>query len=234
MGDSLDKVGGDDKSPSDMQPAAVSAGAATEGSSTGGSDEKVSASASPIAPLVASTPAGVANDQKVDSEAGGPAPADVKSNAVVGAAIDDRSTHDRNGSSALANLSATSPESVVSKNDIAPKSADARVRKMPPNVIAARTAEPVRQTYQRRGEVDYRGWRSTDGVPRWSGSPPIIYGPGPEARARYVVAPADGTKRRDWMSSAATTTMLERVVEAPGAVLNGGKQALYGILDSIW
>ena len=89
-------------------------------------------------------------------------------------------------------------------------------------MITARTAEPVRRLYQRRGEVDYRSWRSADGVPLWSGPPPIVYGPGPAARARYVVAPA------------ATTTMWERVVEAPGAVLNGGKQALYGILDAIW
>jgi hypothetical protein len=221
MGDSLDKVGGDDKSRSVMQPAAVSAGAAAEGSGAGGSDEKASASAPPIAPLAMSTPAGVTNDPKVDSEVGGPAAADVKSNTVVGAAIDDR-THHRNSSSVLANLSASSPASVVSKNDIAPKSADARVRNTPPSVITARTAEPVRRLYQRRGEVDYRSWRSADGVPLWSGPPPIVYGPGPAARARYVVAPA------------ATTTMWERVVEAPGAVLNGGKQALYGILDAIW
>jgi hypothetical protein len=26
----------------------------------------------------------------------------------------------------------------------------------------------------------------------------------------------------------------ERVVDAPGAVLNGGRQALYGVLDSMW
>ena len=104
----------------------------------------------------------------------------------------------------------------------------------PPGVVAARSAEPVRRTDQRRGEVDDRSRRSADGAPLWSGPSPIIYSPGPEARARYVVDPAGGAKRRDWMSSAAPTTVWERVVEAPGAVLNGGKQTLYGILDSIW
>jgi hypothetical protein len=35
------------------------------------------------------------------------------------------------------------------------------------------------------------------------------------------------------MSSAVTGT-LERVVDAPVVVLSGGKQALYGVLDSLW
>jgi hypothetical protein len=73
-----------------------------------------------------------------------------------------------------------------------------------------------------------------NGVPVWVCPPPIIYGPGPEARAPYAIDPADGMKRQDWMSLAATTGMREHVVEAPGAALNGGKQALYAILDSVW
>jgi hypothetical protein len=36
------------------------------------------------------------------------------------------------------------------------------------------------------------------------------------------------------MSLAAVPGIWERVVDAPGAVLNGGKRALYGILDSVW
>jgi len=36
------------------------------------------------------------------------------------------------------------------------------------------------------------------------------------------------------MPSTGVTGTWERVVEAPNAVLDGGKQALYGVLDSIW
>jgi len=39
--------------------------------------------------------------------------------------------------------------------------------------------------------------------------------------------------RQDWTASAVTGTW-ERVVDAPVVVLDGGKQALYGILDSLW
>jgi hypothetical protein len=36
------------------------------------------------------------------------------------------------------------------------------------------------------------------------------------------------------MFLATTTGMWEHVVEAPGAVLNGGKQALHAVLGSVW
>jgi hypothetical protein len=232
--DSRDKVGDNDKSPSVTQAAAAPATATTEGSGSGGTDEKVSTSAQPNALSATSSPAGVTNDRKVGSESGKPAAAEAKSNTAVRAAINDRNTHDRNSHRALAKLPAISPASVASKNDLAPKPGDARVRKTAPDAIAARSAESVRRAYQTGGKLDYRSWKSADRVPVWVGPPPIIYGPGPEARAPYVVEPADATKRGDRMPSTGVTGMWERVVEAPGAVLDGGKQALYGVLDSIW
>ena len=71
-------------------------------------------------------------------------------------------------------------------------------------------------------------------MPGWVGPPPIIYRPSPEAKTPYVVTAADGMKRQDWMSLATNAGMWEHVVEAPGAVLNGGKQALYAVLGSVW
>jgi hypothetical protein len=228
--DSRDEVGSDDKSPAVTQPAAAS----TEASSSGGSDEKASASAQAIALPATPPPAGVENDPKVGGEAGKPAAAGTKSDTAVSAAIDNRNTHDRDSSRALAKPSTTSPASVALKNDPAPKPEDARVRKTASKAIAARSAEPARRTYQPRGEVGYRSWNSTDGMAVRIGPPPIIYGPSPEARAPYGAGLADGMKRQDRISLAAITGTWQRVVNAPGAVLNGGKQALYGILDSVW
>jgi hypothetical protein len=94
-----------------------------------------------------------------------------------------------------------------------------------PNAIASRSTEPVRRPY--------RNWTSADAVPVWVGPPPIINGRGSEARAPYVVDPVDSTKKQHEVSLAAVAGMWERVVEAPGAVLGGGKQALYGVLDSM-
>jgi hypothetical protein len=216
-----------------MPPAAGSAGATTEGSSTSGSDEKISASAQPIAPSAGPMLVGVRNDPKVGTEAGEPAAAEAKSGTAVRAEINDRNTHGRDSSHALAKLSATSSAAVASKNDLVPTLENARVRKKSPNAIAARSAESVRRANQPRSEAGYRSWKAADGLPVWAGPSPIIYGSGAGARSPYVVVPADAMKRQDWMSSA-MTGFWERVVDAPGVVLNGGKQALYRVLDSVW
>ena len=86
---------------------------------------------------------------------------------------------------------------------------------------------PVRQAYQ-------SSRKSAGGAPVWAGPPPVIYGPAPEAMAPYAINPADGTKTQDRMSSSPVTGIWRRVVAVPVAVLDGGKQALYGVLDSIW
>jgi hypothetical protein len=93
----------------------------------------------------------------------------------------------------------------------------------------------VRQAYQSRGEGDDRSRKSTGGAAVWDGPPPVIYGPAPEAMASpYAINPADGTKTQARMSSSPVTGIWRRVVAVPVAVLDGGKQALYGVLDSIW
>jgi len=86
---------------------------------------------------------------------------------------------------------------------------------------------PVRQAYQ-------SSRKSAGGAPVWAGRPPVIYGPAPEAMAPYAINPADGTKTQDRMSSSPVTGIWRRVVAVPVAVLDGGKQALYGVLDTIW
>jgi hypothetical protein len=94
---------------------------------------------------------------------------------------------------------------------------------------------PVRQAYQSRGEGDDRNRKSPGGAPVWAGPPPVIYGPAPEAKASsYAINPADGTKTPARMSSSPVTGIWRRVVAVPVAVLDGGKQALHGVLDSIW
>jgi hypothetical protein len=93
---------------------------------------------------------------------------------------------------------------------------------------------PVRQAYQSRGEGDDRSRKSAGGAPVWAGRPPVIYGPAPEAMPSYAINPADGTKTQDRMSSSPVTGIWRRVVAVPVAVLDGGKQALYGVLDTIW
>ena len=86
---------------------------------------------------------------------------------------------------------------------------------------------PVRQAYQ-------SSRKSAGGAPVWAGPPPVIYGPAPEAMASYAINPADGTKTQDRMSSSPARAIWRRVVAVPVAVLDGGKQALYGVLDTIW
>ena len=86
---------------------------------------------------------------------------------------------------------------------------------------------PVRQAYQ-------SSRKSAGGAPVWAGRPPVIYGPAPEAMASYAINPADGTKTQDRMSSSPMTGIWRRVVAVPVAALDGGKQALYGVLDTIW
>src|ERR1700731_2371784 len=128
----------------------------------------------------------------------------------------------------------TSAASVAPTSDLAPKSVDANVRKKASDAIPARSAGSVRHIHRPKGHVDYRSRKAADGVPVWVGPPPIVNGPGPYARAPYAAGSADETKRQDRMSIASVRGAWERVVETPRAVLNGGKQALYGVLDSIW
>jgi hypothetical protein len=227
--DSQDKVGDNDKSPSVARPA-VSAGAATQASD--GDDEKMSASSQSAAPTATPVPASVRNDPKTGSDAAEPAAAEAKSDTATRAEIKDPNAHDRDGSGTLAKPSATASAPAASKNDPASKPEDGRVRKMTSNTIAVRSAETARRANRPRREAAYRSWKAADGVPVWSGPPPIIYGSGAGVRAPYVAAPADAA-RQAWMSYAMTGTWA-RVVEAPGAVLNGGKHALYGIIDSLW
>jgi hypothetical protein len=232
--DSGAELGSNNKSPAVGQPATASAGATTEGSGSGGSDEKVSASAQPIALSATSAPACVRIDPEVDSEAEERAAAEAKSDGAVGAAIGDANMQDHDSSHVLANLSAISSASVLSKDNVAPRSGAARVRKAATNALRVRSAESARLAYRPRGQVNHRGWKSADGALVGGGRPSVIYGPSPEARAPYEVAPADAVKRQDRMSLAAVPGIWERVVDAPGAVLNGGKRAFYGILDSVW
>jgi hypothetical protein len=223
--DSRDKAGENDKSPSVPQPAAVSADVATHGS--GGGDEKIPASAQSAAA------AGAKNDPKIGSDAGEPAAAEANTDTAARTETKDRNAQDRDGSQVLAKPSATSSASAASKNERVSKPEDGRVRKTVPNTMAVRSAKTARRGHQFRGGADGRSWKAVDAVPVWAGPPQTFYGSGVGARVPYVAAPADATKRQDWMSSAMTGTW-ERVVDAPAVVLDGGKHALYGILDSLW
>lgn len=95
-------------------------------------------------------------------------------------------------------------------------------------------AEKPKVLGQLRGDVDYQNWRSraADATPSWVGPPPVIYGPalGPNVTA---VEAANAAKRQDRLSYA-KPGVIERVMDAPGAVLSGGRQALYSILDAVW
>ncbi|WFU77573.1 hypothetical protein QA645_23755 [Bradyrhizobium sp. CIAT3101] len=95
-------------------------------------------------------------------------------------------------------------------------------------------AEKPKLLGQLRGDVDYRNWRSSaaDVTPSWGGPPPVIYGPAPAPNVA-VAEPANATKRQDRLSYA-RPGVLERVMDAPGAVLSGGRQALSNILDAVW
>lgn len=204
-----DKVGDNDKAPSVTQPAAATVSATTEGSG------------------------GVRTDQKEGRYVGAGAAEEVKSHATMRAETGDHDGRDRDGSRVLAKLSTAAPASTASKSDLVPKPDDAKVRKTARHTVAVRSAATVRRANQPGSEMDNRSWKAAEAVPVLAGPPPIIYGYGPGARAPYAAAPVDATNRQDWMSSAMTGTF-ERVVDAPVAVLNGGKQALYGVLDSLW
>ena len=209
VNDSRDKMDDNNKAPSVTQPAAASVGATTEGSG------------------------GARTDQKAGSDAGEGTAAEAKSDAAVRAETRDRDAHDRDSSRVLAKLSTAAPASTASNSDLVAKPEDAKVRKTAPHAMAVRSAAMVRPANQSRSEADNRSWKAVDGVPVWASPPPVIYGYSTDPRAPYAAAPAYATNRQDWMSSAVTGA-LERVVDAPVAVLSGGKQALYGVLDSLW
>jgi len=225
--DSRDNVGDNDKSPALTQSAAVSAGATTQVSGAGGDDEKMSATPQAAAPTATPAPAGVGSDPKVGSDTGQPDAVEPKSDTATGAEIKDRNAHDRDGSRALAKLS-DAPSASAPSNDRVSKSEDGRGRKIAPNAMTVRSTKSARRADQPRREVNYRSRNAIDGAPVWAGPPPIIYGSG--AGASYVAVPA---QRQDWMASGMTNAW-GRVVDAPVAVLNGGKHALYGILDALW
>ena len=227
--DSRDNVDDNDKSPSLTQSAAVSAGATMQVSGAGGDDEKMPASSQAAAPTATPASAGVGIDPKVGSDTGQPDAVEAKSDTAMGAEIKDRNAHDRDDSRALAKLS-DAPSASAPGNDRVSKSEDGRGRKMAPNARTVRSAESARRASQPRREVDYRSRNAIDGAPVWAGQLPIIYGSGVGARGPYAAVPA---QRQDWMASGMTNAW-ERVVDAPVAVLNGGKHALYGILDSLW
>lgn len=228
-----EEVGDKDTSPSVAQPAAVSAGATTQVSPARGDDDKTSASAPSAEPSAAPAPtsAGVSNDPKVGGNAGEPAAVEANSDTAARAEIKNRNAHGRDGGRVPAKRSATSSASAASKDDLVSKREDGRVRKTASGAIAVRSAESARPASQFRSEVDYRTWKAADGGRVSTDPPPIIYGPGAGARAPY--APPYAMQRQDWMTSSVTGTW-ERVVDAPAVVLNGGKNALYGILDSLW
>jgi hypothetical protein len=165
------------------------------------------------------------------------AAAEAKSDTAVRAETKDRTkdrnVHDRDSGRVLPKLSTAAPASSASKSDLVPKAEGAKVRKTAPHTMAVRSAGMVRRANQPGSEVDDRSWKAVDGVPVWAGPPPIIHGYGAGMRAPYAAAPAYAPNRQDWMSSAVTGT-LERVVDAPVVVLSGGKQALYGVVDSLW
>jgi hypothetical protein len=206
--DAPDKVGDNDKAPSVTQPAVATAGAPTEGSGAG------------------------TTDQKAGNDVGAGAAVEAKSDRAVRAETKDHDGHDSDGSRVLAKLSTATPASIASKSELVPKPEDAKVRKTARHTVAVRSAGMARRANQAESGAD-RNWQAVDTVPVLAGPRPVIYGYGAGARAPYAAAPVDATNRQDWMSSAMTGT-LERVVDAPVAVLNGGKQALYGVLDSLW
>ena len=207
--DSRDKAGDNDKAPSVTQPAAASAGTATEASGS------------------------VKTEQKAGSDVGEGAAAEAKSDTAVSAETRDRNVRDRDSGHVVAKLSTAAPASTASKSDLVAKAEDAKVRKTAPHAMAVHSAAMVRRANQPGSAVDDRSRKAVDGVPVWAGPPPTIYGYGAGARVPYAAAPACATNRQDWMSSAVTGT-LERVADAPVVVLSGGKQALYGVLDSLW
>jgi hypothetical protein len=221
-----DEVGDKGTSPSVVQPAAVSAGATTQVSPARGDDEKTPASAPSAEPSAAPAPtsAGVSNDRE-------PAAAEANSDTAALAEIKNRNARGRDGGRVPAKRSATSSASAASKDDLVSKREDGRVRKTAPGATAVRSAESARRASQFRSEVDYRTWKAADRGPVSTDPLPIIYGPGAGARAPY--APPYAMQRQDWMTSAVAGPW-ERVVDAPVVVLNGGKNALYGILDSLW
>jgi hypothetical protein len=192
-----------------VQPAAASVGTTTEGCG------------------------GVRTDQKAGGDVGEEAAAEAKSDTGVRTETKDRNVHDRDSGRVLAKLSTAAPASSASKSDLVPKAEGAKVRKTAPHMMAVRSAGMVRRANQPGSEVEDRSWKAVDGVPVWAGPPPIIHGYGAGTGAPYAAAPAYAPNRQDWMSSAVTGT-LERVVDAPVVVLSGGKQALYGVLDSLW
>jgi len=209
VNENRDKAGDNDKATSATEPAAASAAAMTQG------------------------PPAVTADQKVGNGVREGIAAEAKSDMAVRAGTEDRHMRDRDSSRVLAKLSTAAPASTVSKSDVVSKPEDAKARKTAYNTMAVRPAAMARRANQPGSAIADRSWKAVDGVAVWAAPPPVIYGYDAGARAPYAAAPAYATNRQDWMSSAMTGT-LERVADAPVAVLNGGKQALYGIVDTLW
>jgi hypothetical protein len=209
VGDIRDKVADSDKPPSAAQPAAAPVAAPTEGSTA------------------------VSTERKASSNVGEGTASEAKSDTAARAGSEDRRTHDRDSSRVLAKLSTAALASTASKSDLVPKPEDARARKTSRNAIAVRSAGMAQRASQPRSEAADRRWKAAGSVPVWTAPPPVIHGYDAAAGAPYAAAAAYATNGPDRMSSAMTGT-LERVADAPVAVLSGGKQVLYGVLDALW
>lgn len=96
-------------------------------------------------------------------------------------------------------------------------------------------AEKARLLDRAEGGVDYRSWRAdaADVAPRWIGPPPIVYGRGPVASAPMAAESPSVDKKQDRLPSE-KPGILQQMVNAPGAVLRGGRQVFYDILDTVW
>ncbi|HEY0330306.1 MAG TPA: hypothetical protein VGC77_14560 [Rhodopseudomonas sp.] len=228
MEDTPDKIGSSDKSPSVTPLAAASVGPTTEGGSAG--DEKASASARPMESSALAAPAGVRDDPEIGAEAGEPIAAQARSDTAASAAIKDRNLPNLESSRILANQSAVPSASISSKRGFVPGSEGARGPKRVSNAISARP-ESARQSHR---SMDYSSWRPADGRPVRGSPSSIIYGPSQASRTAPRIVPAEGISRERAMPVASMTGIWERVVDAPSVVLNGGKYALYGIIDSVW
>ena len=134
--------------------------------------------------------------------------------------------------------SSRTPAKVAGISTEQKKEAKARVepaaRQKPARLASMVPAEKPKSLGQLRGDVDYRNWRSgaADATPSWVGPPPMIYGPAP-APNLAAAEPAGASKRQDRLSYT-KHGVLERVMDAPGTVLSGGRQALSNILDAVW
>lgn len=186
----------------------------------GGNEKSGTPATQPAADAAAAkiVPPSGTNDEKA------PAPAQASAPSAADIKGDSKGVSD-GGKSAAAQSKLDTTETAAIKDD----------KKQARNAVAARSAESARPVHRSRSAIDYRSSRSksADAAPVRVGLPPVIYGPRPETKVP-VMDPAGGMKRQDRMLLPTKPSLWDRVVDAPGAVLNGGKQAFYDILDTVW